>query len=606
MKHKILFSSTVLAILLLSSSVPGHSLPQSTSPSSTTNQNERATITCYLGGVPQTTTVSVQSAQHLQELFNELARANAQDPQSGETRQLQDQILAYAEEQSLLPAGMTADQVYNQLQRYGERLATNKPHSTPIPSDTTDREFFCNFVTTGDGGAFPVIILPRLIPIIQLPIPRLFIFWKTDEGVTSVGGLISRTGFIAAGKQNGVAIGFWGVGFSIFLPPVSAYGLFGYALYAKVTATDMEQWPPNNVPEVSAVYPLDGAQHVPMDTDYLQFHIQDADNDLMSYSVTTSPDVGGGNANLKKDGTYQVPITGLQSSTKYTWAVQVSDGKDTTSATYTFTTEMLAPAITDPRPLDHAKSIPITLGNLSFTLTDYQDDLISYTVETSPDIGHGGQTNVHNGRFNIPIAGMQYSTQYTWYVNASDGTNTNHQVFTFQTAAENEFDFPPSDDNTIEENHPDFQCGSLDHIVVRGAPGWEWDILLRVDLSMLPTNITIRSATLQLYYFQSVDGNPAGHTVNFYKITSPWDENTSTWNNHPSYATQSSASGQIPSQTGEWMTVDVTNDILDFYHGTTTNYGWRLVDTSGQTQCTYFRSRQSPDYPPILHIEYDD
>jgi hypothetical protein len=200
------------------------------------------------------------------------------------------------------------------------------------------RELFCNFVSTGEGAAFPIIILPRFIPIVMAPIPRLFVGWKTLEGFTSVGGLVSRTGFIASGQQQGLALGFWGIGFSIFLPPVMAYGMFGYALYAKVTAEEMEYYPPNNPPEIAATYPLDGATYIPLSTSELEFHISDYNNDLMSYSVKTSPDIGGGNGNLKPDGSYMVPVSGLKSSTEYTWSVTVSDGRETTNQEFSFST----------------------------------------------------------------------------------------------------------------------------------------------------------------------------------------------------------------------------------------------------------------------------
>ncbi len=413
MKNKILFSLAVLTFMLVSSTVPASLLSHHASTTTEQEKNEAARITCYFGGKPQTVTVTRQAAQDFQTLLTALTQATGDDPQSTETRALQQQILAKAEAFGLLPKGMTATEAHTIIRQYGERLAAHTAtHASPLPYGTTDREFLCNFATSGTGSAFPIIILPRLIPIIQLPIPRLFVGWKTSYGITSVGGLVSRTGFIAEGSQQGIALGFWGIGFSIFLPPLSGYGLIGYAAYTKVTADYIEQWPPNNPPEVSAVFPLDGATHVSTNTNELQFHIKDDDSDFMSYSVTTTPDVGGGNGNMKRDGTYTVPITNLQSSTTYTWTVQVSDGKDTTIGTYSFTTEMLAPAITDPKPIDHAKYIPITLGNLSFTLTDYQNDPISYTVETSPDIGHGSQTNQHNGRFSIPVSNLQYSTQY--------------------------------------------------------------------------------------------------------------------------------------------------------------------------------------------------
>ncbi|HIG99531.1 MAG TPA: hypothetical protein HA258_03015, partial [Thermoplasmata archaeon] len=67
----------------------------------------------------------------------------------------------------------------------------------------------------------------------------------------------------------------------------------------------------------------------------------------MSYSVTTYPDVGGGNGNMKPDGTYTVPISGLKSSTVYTWHVTVSDGTDTVEEEFTFTTEAVAPVVSE-------------------------------------------------------------------------------------------------------------------------------------------------------------------------------------------------------------------------------------------------------------------
>jgi hypothetical protein len=434
MKNKILFACLILIIMLVPASVPGSSLTQQTQPQQ--KQTNNATITCYLTGIPQTTTVTAESAQHLKDLLTSLTLATGRDPQSPETQQLQAQILVYAEAQHLLPASMTADQVQVTLQKQRMRFTSQHPAATALPG--TDQEFWCNFATTGDGSAFPVIILPRLIPIIQLPIPRVYVGWKTDNGVTSVGGLVTRTGFIATGQQKGTALGFWGVGFSIFLPPVSAYGLFGYAAYAKVTAASMEQWPPNNEPQLDAVYPLDGATKVPISTTSLQFHISDEDKNPMSYSVSTYPDVGGENAELVENGTYLIPVSNLQSSTTYSWTVQVNDGEDFVSKTFTFTTEYLAPQILDPVPIDGAYYVPITLSSLNFTLNDHQNDPIDWTVQTAPDIGSGSGTNDGNGRYSVPIqsSDLQYNSTYTWYVNATDGTYWNRQVFTFKTIRE--------------------------------------------------------------------------------------------------------------------------------------------------------------------------
>ena len=111
------------------------------------------------------------------------------------------------------------------------------------------------------------------------PIPRLFVGWKTDAGYTSCGGLVSGTGFIASGQQKGFAVGFWGIGFSIFLPPVRSYGMFGYALYARASAEYMEYYPPNNPPEITQTDPVDGQEMVPVATSELRFSIEDIDGD---------------------------------------------------------------------------------------------------------------------------------------------------------------------------------------------------------------------------------------------------------------------------------------------------------------------------------------
>lgn len=203
-------------------------------------------------------------------------------------------------------------------------------------------------------------------------------------------------------------------------------------MYAKVTAQHMEQWPPNLPPEVDAVYPLDGAVDVPISTTSLQFHMTDNDKDQLNYTVTTSPDCGSGNGFEQSEGTYSVPVN-LQSSTTYTWTVQVDDGEDTTTKTFKFTTEYLAPQIIDPSPIDGASYVPITLSSLNFTLNDHQNDPIDWTVETSPDIGSGSGSHVTNGRYSVPIQTnlLQYESTYTWYVNATDGAYPNHKVFKF-------------------------------------------------------------------------------------------------------------------------------------------------------------------------------
>jgi hypothetical protein len=65
---------------------------------------------------------------------------------------------------------------------------------------------------------------------------------------------------------------------------------------------------------------------------------------------------------------------------------------------------------------------------------------MDYTVETSPDIGSGSGTGVGDGTYTVDVSGLDYLTNYTWYVNVTDGTYWKHKVFSFRTAPKMVFD----------------------------------------------------------------------------------------------------------------------------------------------------------------------
>ena len=109
-----------------------------------------------------------------------------------------------------------------------------------------------------------------------------------------------------------------------------------------------------------------------------------------------------------------------------------------------FKTEPIEPIVKNPSPADGEREVPLNLSSLHFTLKDFQGDAMSYTVESSPDIGSGNGTNVHNGTYTIPVNGLTYGTTYQWYVNVTDGAHETHKMFSFTTgypALFNPFDY---------------------------------------------------------------------------------------------------------------------------------------------------------------------
>ena len=122
----------------------------------------------------------------------------------------------------------------------------------------------------------------------------------------------------------------------------------------------------------------------------------------MSYAVTTDPYIGIGSGNLKRDGTYSIPVSNLQPSTTYTWTVELDDGKESVTKEFHFTTIKEEPFISNIQPADYS-SVGTDLSELRFDLSDGQGDIMDYTVETSPDIGSDSGSDVGNDTVIIPI-----------------------------------------------------------------------------------------------------------------------------------------------------------------------------------------------------------
>lgn len=173
--------------------------------------------------------------------------------------------------------------------------------------------------------------------------------------------------------------------------------------------------------------------------------------------------------------------------------------------------------------------------------------------------------------------------------------------------------FSATDDTVIDHgNSPDSPHGNGQYIVIRNANGgggnniFEDDVLVKFDLSSLPSSTTIQSAMLHLYYFEWDDNNPSGRSLNLYRISSDWNENTATWNNQPSTASQPSSHSTVPSAYG-WMTWDVTADVQNFISGQATNYGWKITDQNSWGQSSIpqilFNSKESGSNAPYLQID---
>lgn len=96
-----------------------------------------------------------------------------------------------------------------------------------------------------------------------------------------------------------------------------------------------------SVPDViviSSPSPQDKAQGVSISLSELDFSIANYRGGLMNYTVTTSPDVGSASNTSVTSGRFKVSISGLKYFTTYKWTISVTDGNQSTSITYSFST----------------------------------------------------------------------------------------------------------------------------------------------------------------------------------------------------------------------------------------------------------------------------
>ena len=382
-------------------------------------------------------------AEKISILFENLKDKLTSDPMSVSTQELKVDFIEMLDVNGLIPLGLSRDYVFSLLNPswlnwingdspfiknnfFSSIVSRLKNNFNSDSFSHTGFSAFCSIAGLGMGLQFTPIMIPR---------PRFISFWAAyiDAYVTAA-NLLTGRGFAAVGPQFGLNLGFMGVGLTWAIPGEPAYFAFGgYSLFTMVGAAEVETYPLNRAPVISEEAPFDGEMDVSSTISELSFSIRDPDGDRMDYSVSTDPDIGSDSGYNKGDGRYSVSVSNLDPDTSYHWTVSVSDGEDTTEETFTFNTAVEAPFVSNPNPADGDSWVSADLSELSFRLEDLQGDLMDFTVETVPDIGSGRGNGVTGGVYSVDVDGLDYTTDYSWFVNVTDGKVWTRKVFVFKT-----------------------------------------------------------------------------------------------------------------------------------------------------------------------------
>lgn len=92
----------------------------------------------------------------------------------------------------------------------------------------------------------------------------------------------------------------------------------------------------------------------------------------------------------------------------------------------------VAPTLSNESPSDTSKMWDMETTSISVDI-NCTSGTFDWNITTSPDIGNSGATGASNGTKSCSISGLEYSTEYTWYVNSTNGTLWTNASYTFTT-----------------------------------------------------------------------------------------------------------------------------------------------------------------------------
>lgn len=133
--------------------------------------------------------------------------------------------------------------------------------------------------------------------------------------------------------------------------------------------------------------------------------------------------------------------------------------------------------------------------------------------------------------------------------------------------------------------------------------------LLQFNLSTIPSDVTIISATLELYYYSWFSISDTSSTLPVSRINSSWDENTVTWNNQPAISDTPIGLMAVASGQYGWKLVDIKNQIVNWLDGSQANYGLMVgyqIPPAQNGKDFYSSNYTESIYRPKVTITYEE
>jgi len=274
--------------------------------------------------------------------------------------------------------------------------------------------------------------------------------------------------------------------------------------------------------------------------------------------------------------------------TTYTWSVNITDNTTRsywTNKTFTFTTlteqtftwhnasfgatvEVTdgnpSPILTNETPTDTATDISTSLSQVSVNISDNEHDF-NFTIQGA-FLSNVFGNNQANGTKSASVSGsLSYSTEYTWYVNSTDGNTWTNATYTFTTQSEPNVTFVSTSFGgsvTVESSAPTINSVS--------PANESTDILMQPTLELNITEPQSQQFDTDGNYSQTATFANTSNTT--YWFTVHLNDTEGNWNNETfhftiaTYQWSSSTVWKIGKTSNEDTNLDMKVDSIDLIY----------------------------------------
>lgn len=159
---------------------------------------------------------------------------------------------------------------------------------------------------------------------------------------------------------------------------------------------------------------------------------------------------------------------------------------------------------------------------------------------------------------------------------------------------------PVAADGWLKQQVPGEVNASGTEVSVREVNGDSHRGVYRFDLSAIPPNALIMSATAKFWTTQA-----SNKAVNLYRVTAAWDETNANWSNLGNAYDPTLIASYVPRKVSKFESVDLKSLTQQWVDGSLPNNGLMFVSSATNSEAKFgTRERQGANQQPYLSITY--